>query len=124
MNRETFDAWLRAYGRAWEEGDADAAAALFAPDAAYHETPFATPMVGRAAIYEYWRAGAGQSQRDVQFNFTILNLSERTGLAHWTASFLRLPSGRPVRLDGILAATFDDEGRCSLFREWWHRQEG
>jgi hypothetical protein len=123
MNPETFDTWLRAYGRAWEEGDADAAAALFTADAVYHETPFDPPMVGRAAIYDYWRAGAGESQRDVDFAYTILAWSPPSGLAHWTASFLRFPSGRVVRLDGILAAIFDEEGRCSLFREWWHRQE-
>jgi catechol 2,3-dioxygenase-like lactoylglutathione lyase family enzyme len=28
-----------------------------------------------------------------------------------------------VELDGILSADFDALGRCTAFREWWHRRE-
>lgn len=123
MSVDDFSQWLAAYGRAWETGDAAAVVALFAPDAAYYETPFDSPMVGLPAIEAYWREGAGQAQRDVVFGFDVVAVVEDRGLSHWTASFVRVPSGVRVRLDGILAARFDPNGRCVEFREWWHRQE-
>lgn len=123
MSEDDFNRWLAAYGRAWETGDAAAVISLFAPNAAYFETPFDPPMIGHEAIQAYWREGAGLAQRDVAFEFDGVALSENLGLSHWTASFVRVPSGVRVRLDGVLSARFDTDGRCVEFREWWHRHE-
>jgi hypothetical protein len=120
--RETFEGWLDAYGRAWEAGDPEAAAKLFTEDAAYHETPFDEPMRGREEILEYW-SGVPRSQGDVRFSYEILAASEEEGIAHWNADFVRLPARTPVQLDGILLAKLDAGGRCTEFREWWHRRE-
>jgi ketosteroid isomerase-like protein len=122
MDREIFEAWLGAYGLAWERGDPQAAAGLFAEDASYHETPFDEPMRGRAQIAEYW-SEVPRSQDDIRFSYEILATSEREGVAHWNADFLRLPARTPVTLDGILLARLDADGRCTEFREWWHRRE-
>jgi hypothetical protein len=123
IDHSAFENWMRAYGRAWEAGDPDAATALFTDDAAYHETPFDKPMVGADAIHRYWSEGAEQAQKDVRFSFTILSTSCRTGISRWWASFERIPSGVRVKLEGILVAEFDQSGRCRVFREWWHCQE-
>ncbi|MGH6609432.1 MAG: hypothetical protein ACRECQ_04160 [Burkholderiaceae bacterium] len=53
MNIDSFERWLQAYKRAWEERDPNAAATIFAADATYRETPFDPPMYGRKAICEY-----------------------------------------------------------------------
>lgn len=123
MTDAHFTRWLTAYGRAWETGDAAAVVGLFAPDAAYHETPFDPPMVGLEAIAAYWREGAGQGQRDVSFHFEVLSVAGDLGLCHWSAEFVRVPSASHVQLDGVMAVRFDGDGRCVEFREWWHRQE-
>ena len=123
MDEIGFGKWLEDYGRAWEQGDAKAVMTLFAPGAHYYETPFDAPLAGLDAIHDYWKAGAGQSQRDVRFHYSILSVTRDTGLARWTAEFRRVPSDVAVRLDGVLLARFDDGGRCVEFREWWHRQE-
>ena len=121
MDRETFKGWLEAYGRAWEAGDPEAAAELFAEDAAYHESPFDEPMRGREEITDYW-SEVPRSQDEVRFSYEILATSQEQGIAHWSASFMRLPDRTPVELDGILLAKLND-GRCTEFREWWHRRE-
>jgi len=51
------------YGVASETSDPAVAAALFAEDAVYQETPFDEPMRGREAIYRYW-SGASQWIRE------------------------------------------------------------
>ncbi len=122
VDPEAFGSWLDAYGRAWETGDPVAAAELFTEDAAYHETPFDEPMRGRADIVEYW-SDVPRSQDDIRFSYEILAVSERGGVAHWNADFLKLPARTSVRLDGTLLGKLDADSRCTEFREWWHRRE-
>lgn len=123
MNEAQLSAWLAEYGRCWEQGDAKGVMTLFAPGAAYYETPFDPPLVGLDAIHDYWKAGAGQAQERVAFTYSVLAVAGDVGIAHWAATFTRRPSGVAVRLDGVLTARFDANGRCAEFHEWWHRQE-
>jgi len=123
ITADAFAEWLRRYGAAWKAGDPQAAAALFTDDAAYYEQPFEPPMVGRDAIVRYWTEGAQDSQRDVTFCARPVGIDGDTGYAHWSATFVRLPKGSRVELDGMLAARFAADGRCREFREWWHRRE-
>ncbi|MCI0402544.1 MAG: nuclear transport factor 2 family protein [Acidobacteria bacterium] len=118
-DQSTFEAWLQAYGRAWESRDPDAAAALFAEDATYHETPFGEPLRGRAKIREYWTG----AQEEVRFGYELLAVTSNTGIAHWRPSFRMIGSGKRVQLDGIMVITLDGTGRCLMFREWWHKAE-
>ena len=123
MSFGDFEKWLVSYGAAWQMGDAQAAIRLFADDAKYYENPFADPMVGKDAIHRYWSEGAGESQKDVQFTHRAIAVVEGKGLAHWRATFVRVPSGNQVELDGFLMAEFDASGKCVVFQEWWHRRE-
>lgn len=118
-----FARWLQHYGRAWEQGDPDAIVKLFTETAAYHERPFAEPLIGHAAIHRYWSDGARDAQVGVRFCATLLGLADATGLAHWRASFTRRANGAWVDLDGVLSARLAADGRCCEFREWWHRRE-
>lgn len=120
MEREAFEHWLDGYGRAWETRDPDAAVELFSEDALYEETPLSEPMRGRDAIHEYW-SGVPHAQENVDFEHEIVTLTGNTGIALWRASYDPLPSGgERVAIDGVLFASFDEHGRCSRFREWWH----
>ena len=122
MDYESFQAWLEAYGRAWEGHESAAVDRLYSEDVLYYETPFEEPMRGRAAVRDY-SAQAAATQKDVRFSADVLSVDQDTGMARWRASFTRVPSGVRVELDGIAAVTFDDAGRCREFREWWHRRE-
>jgi uncharacterized protein (TIGR02246 family) len=116
LDHGTFRTWLDEYTTAWETGDADAAAALFAPDATYHETPFTDPLEGRDAIRTYWtETTATQEATDVEA--TVESLNRGTGVARFRARFVR--DGATVALDGVLSARFV-AGDCVEFREWWH----
>ena len=123
MDARVFEEWLDAYRRAWEGRDPDAAACLFTEDATYQETPFEEPMRGRAAIRAYWE-GVPANQRQIKFESDVLAFTAHgEGLARWRASFVRISSGVLVELDGIFLVRLV-EGRCTEFREWWHRREG
>lgn len=116
MNITAFKSWLDAYGRSWQTRDPQAATTLFAIDATYQETPFDEPMRGRAAIHEYW-SNASRSQDQIRFGYEILAVTQNVGIARWWASFVSIPSGAQVKLDGIFVVSLDAENRCNAFRE-------
>jgi hypothetical protein len=124
LDSTRFNDWLDTYGEAWIAGDPDAVVELFTPDARYHETPFTEPLIGREAIHGYWAAGPRDAQEHVRFSHDIVAVVGGVGVARWRANFARVGSGRRIELDGVLLAEFARDGRCTVFREWWHRREG
>jgi uncharacterized protein (TIGR02246 family) len=122
MERAAFERWLTAYGCAWEARDPDAAAALYAEDGTYQVTPFVEPLRGRQAILEYWREVA-RTEEKIRFGCEILAVTTECGIAHWWASFVRVPPGLPTKLDGVFLIALNSSGLCSSLREWWHKQQ-
>ena len=118
---EQFTQWLRAYQSAWEGRDSAAAAKLFSDDARYFWTPLAPPQQGPGEIAAAWEQAVSQ-QRDVRFTFHVFGVSDATGMATWRADFTRLPDQFRVRIEGVLSAEFSPDGRCRVFREWWHSE--
>jgi ketosteroid isomerase-like protein len=119
VTHERFTAWMTEYGRASAENDPQASANLFAQDACYYESPFDEPVVGRDAIYEYWRKGA-QTLKEKEASFEILAVNGNTGIARWQSKFTVIESGKRLALDCLFVVEFDEEGLCRIFREWWH----
>lgn len=118
---EEFEAWMATYGKASIENDPRASADLFSKDAEYYESPFAIPMVGQEAIYQYWEQGA-RNLKDKTAEFQILAIDGNRGLARWQATFAQVASGDRIALDCIFLIEFDERQKCRVFREWWHKQ--
>jgi hypothetical protein len=117
----TRDDWIAAYGRAWETGDADAAAELFTEDAVYRSSPFREPDVGQDGVRGYWRrVTATQSSVTVRFGTPIV--AGRRVAVEWWATFL--DDGEEVTLPGCLVLRFASDGRCEELREYWHGEAG
>jgi hypothetical protein len=116
-----FDQWMHAYGKASKDNDVTASSELFAQDASYYETPFSEPIIGRQAIYEYWNKGA-QTLKDKESNYEIFSVKDNLGIARWQSQFTVVKSGKRVALDCLFLVEFNEDGKCSVFREWWHIQ--
>lgn len=123
LTLEHFAVWMDRYAQASETGDAQLAAALFAEDAEYRETPFDAPIVGRDAIHRYW-ADAAPHFRDAHFSYEILAVTGDRGIALWRSDFVSVRTGSRGSLDGVFLVEFDAAGSCRTFREWWHRSTG
>ena len=119
MDMERFKSWLDSYGRAWESQDPQSFANLFTDYASYHANPFSEPLSGRSAILEYWSTVI-RSQEQIQFSYEVLSVNKESGIAHWWASFVHIPSKTKVKLDGIFIISLNGENRCSDFKQWWH----
>jgi hypothetical protein len=77
------------------------------------------PMRGRTAIAGYW-ATVTADQSDIEFDFTILAVTERTGIAQWSARFRSISGNVPVELNGVFVLEFAPDGLVESLREWWH----
>jgi hypothetical protein len=122
LTRDTFSAWLEMYGRASQENNPHASAALFTPDARYYESPFSEPVTGREAIYQYWSRGA-QALKEKESAFEILAVQDNRGIARWQSKFTLVETGKRHALDCLFVVEFADDGLCQTFREWWHIRE-
>jgi hypothetical protein len=114
MDRESFNQWLAAYGRA--------SASIYTDDATYQVTPSVEPLRGRPAIRDYW-IHVAKTEDHVQFKYDILAVEPGYGIAHWQATFVIMPQLLHTSLDGIFLISLDSTGRCQSLREWWHKQQ-
>jgi len=118
---EQIQAWLDRYGRAWEERDADAAAALFTADAVYREQPYDEPYRGREGVHAYWsRVTATQS--DIRFRAGRAVGSGAHAAAEWWVTLRN--EGADVTLAGEFFLVFDESGLVRELREYWHFHPG
>jgi ketosteroid isomerase-like protein len=114
-------AWIDAYARAWREGDAEAAAALFTETATYRSAPFRPPHVGREEIVRYWREEPARHE-GVELAFGTPVVEGRRVAVEWWATVVQ--NGETVTGPGCLVLRFDRDGRCEELREYWHEQPG
>ena len=119
LTLDAFAKWLDAYGTTSKENDAKASSELFAEDARYYESPFDEPLVGRAAIYQYWSQGA-LALKDKESTYEIISVKDNLGITRWQSRFTVINSGNRVALDCLFLVEFNEDEKCSLFREWWH----
>jgi ketosteroid isomerase-like protein len=121
MNVQAFTAWLTAFGDAWEQRDADAIAALFAPGAAFQPSPFGELIRGRRRLAAHWAEVMGEQQA-IRFQAEILGVGTTYGIAHWRVVFGPRQNRTSRVVDGILLAAFDRQGRATSVRCWSHEE--
>lgn len=113
--------WLEDYRIAWESADADAAAALFTEEATYRANIFEEPFEGREGVHRYWtEVTATQEDVRVRMGAPFAD-GDRVAAEFWTTM---RNAGDEVTLPGCLLLSFDDAGRCTSLREYWHYQPG
>lgn len=113
------ETWLKGYEEAWETLDPDKAAQLFTTNATYKDNPYETPHQGQEAIRQYW-ATVTADQKDVDFTYAVLSVTDNTGIAYWHSEFSSKSSGAGIVLDGIFVLEFNNNGLCESLKEWWH----
>jgi ketosteroid isomerase-like protein len=108
-----FTDWITSYGDAWESGDPEAAASLFAGGATLQPAPFGELLRGREQIRTYF-AGQFARWKRVSFSAQVLGVGDTYAVAHWRVA------SEAVALDGVLVAALDEHALCISLRQWWH----
>ena len=110
--------WAEGYRAAWEAGDPDAAAALYAPDCVFRSAPFREPE----PPVEYTRRVYPEARaEDVRFGEPIED-GDRAAVEWWAT--LVLTSGEEHAIAGCSVLRFDDDGLVVESRDYWHMEPG
>ena len=113
--------WVEAYRKAWEDRDADAAAALFDDRATYRSNIFEEPYEGREGVRRYW-SDVTRTQEDVRVVMGRPFVEgDRVAAEFWTTM---RNDGVDVTLPGCLLLRFGADGLCLALREYWHFEAG
>ena len=119
MNRQMFEQWMEKYIRRQEQGDPEVIKELWAQDGVYWWGPFQEPRHGMQAVYEHHK-NALSHQSAWKCDYTVLATSENCGVARFRLTLNDHTPGEPNTYDGIFLVHLNDEGKCTLFEEWYH----
>src|SRR5664279_2168387 len=122
IDHKVVAAWLENYVRAWKTYDPDAIRALFSEDARYAYSPFDEPLVGREAIVASWLEDQDQPG-EYDAHYAPVAVDGMTAVANGRSQYFA-PGSKTVgaEFDNIFVLRFDDQGRCTDFREWFMKR--
>ncbi|MFF1687871.1 nuclear transport factor 2 family protein [Streptomyces sp. NPDC058254] len=106
-------AWVEGHLRAWTSNSKRDIAALFTPQAEYHEWPYETDWIGRDAIIEGWQGRAQWQEGVWDFDWSLLTLNGDTAAIEGTGRYKELGT-----FANLWTVTLDKNGRCIMFRMW------
>jgi len=115
MERAQVERWVARYEELWRSAGTDGLAEIFAPDATYLASPWASPLDGLTAIAELWESG--RTGPDESFTMTSEVVAADAGVA---VVRVAVDYGEPghERWRDLWVIHFDDAGRCVAFEEW------
>lgn len=117
MTRDQFHTWLTKLGSAWESRDPHAAAALFAKDVQYYESPFSEACANWDEVLTLWLV-VPHNQEDVEFEHEVVMVSGELGLAHWNVSRTKIPGKEREHIDGVFLVSLNAASLCTYFKQW------
>lgn len=99
--KERYAALVAQFGSAWENGEADAIAALFTETGVFVPDPFDEPVEGRWAIARYWRSIPFE-QAEIAFRFGEIYVAGPWFATEFKCTFRRRRTGQPVDIRGAM----------------------
>ncbi len=112
---EAVRAWIAAYERAWRSAGTEPLSELFTEEATYRPGPYQEPLVGLAAIAEFWEG----SRRGPDERFTMSSeLVAVDGVVAVARIEVHYGDPRPHEYRDLWIMRFSDDGRCAAFEEW------
>jgi hypothetical protein len=114
MTRDEMMLWVGAYEHAWRDEDAAAVERLFTPGASYLRSPYAEPLVGHAAIKDFWV--------DEDEDGSVFAMQAWPVAVEGVDAVVRVKVeyGEPVHQEylDLWVLRFADDGRVEQFEEW------
>jgi SnoaL-like domain len=110
--------WAEGYKVAWEAGDPDAAAALYAPNCVFRSAPFREPEPPIEYTQRVFPEGRAV---DVRFGEPVES-GDRAAVEWWAT--LILAGGEEHALAGCSVLRFNDDGLVAEARDYWHMEPG
>jgi len=108
------------FGRGWSRAKVDLLLSVFAPDAAFAETPFSEPLRGTDAIRGYW-GDIPMNQSEITFSSGEIYAAGPWFSTEFRCVFRRRRTGEWVDARGAIFCETNGE-KITEMRMYWHRQ--
>ncbi len=125
ITHESVQAWLDDYVAAWKSLDPDQIRALFTEDVQYTYTPFDEPLMGREEVVLAWLEDFDDPPGSYDASYHPVAIEGHVAVTNGRTRYFAA-DGRTVAavFDNIFVLTFDEVGRCAIFREWYVTPRG
>jgi len=105
--------WVDAYERVWRTPGADGVTEIFTEDATYLVSPWADPIVGEAALREFWEAERASPDEVFTLTSEVVAIDGDVAVVRAEVAY-----GRGSHWRDLWVLSFGPDGRCSSFEEW------
>jgi ketosteroid isomerase-like protein len=112
-------AWLDRYVEAWRANDPALIGELFSKDALYYADAFGDPLRGKQAIVDAWLAE--EMPRTFSAEYRPVIVEGDRAFATGDTEYFKEDGSRHSRWANAFLLTFDGEGRCREYREWFQK---
>jgi len=113
MDRSGFESWIARYVELWRTPGTERLGELFTDDATYLTSPWADPVVGRAALAAFWESERDGPDEEFTLTSEVVAVEGDTGVAR-----LEVAYGAANRWRDLWVVRFAPDGRCRAFEEW------
>ncbi len=115
IGRDSTDAWVAAYERAWRAVGVEGLGNLFTEDASYRMSPYEEPSVGLERIGELWERERQGPDEEFEITREIVAVEADTAVIRVEVRY-----GPPDRHQyrDLWIVRFAADGRCREFEEW------
>jgi hypothetical protein len=115
IGRDSADAWVATYERAWRTVGTGALRDLFTEDASYRMSPYEEPSVGLERIGELWERQRQGADEEFEMQHEIVAVEADTAVVRVEVKY-----GPPDRSQyrDLWIVRFAADGRCREFEEW------
>lgn len=112
----TIEKWFHDMRQIWIDKTPERIADILSSDQlAYFETPFSNPLTHIEDVVREWQAIKNQNIEYITID--ILNQTKNVGAAMWSFKQSGYPESR-----GCYYLELDNNGKCTVFRQWWNTQ--
>lgn len=118
MTNQRFNDWFEKLKNIWVTKNPNGVLDLIAEKFLWYETPFDELITTKESLLKEWQTVL--EQENINVTYEILFVENNTGVAHWHATFIRLPSKEKAELEGIYKVDLDDNGKCTEFHQWYN----
>jgi len=119
LDQATVQRWLDAYVHAWKTYDPQAIGDLFSENVVYSYDPFSAPVHGRAALVASWLENA-DTPGTYDAHYEPIMIDGDLAVANGRSLYFEQDGSTPRdEYNNIFILRFDEEGRCSEYREWY-----
>jgi ketosteroid isomerase-like protein len=125
MTHDQVQEWLDRYIAAWASNDPDEIAALFSEDVVYSYRPWIDDKVtveGRDAVVSSWLENPDDPQ-GWEASYAPYAVDDRKAVATGWSRYLATEQAEERVYHNAYLLEFDEDGRCSSFREFWFLQK-